>query len=225
MITFSQALEQLHALTDPKIAAQMQNSYKIDRLYLGVSNLDIDTLYKQWRIEVDGDARISLASELWYSNIHEARIAAAKLLTQARISSDDNVWQEITRWIPTLDHAVIADQVCGAGARRLKSTPERLDQVATWVQDENIWVRRSTLTLTMPWTKMNNPKAEDFDQRDQVLSWAGELASDTEWLIQKAIATWLSSLSKHDAPRVLSFLEKYGTKMKPFAINESCKFL
>ena len=68
-------------------------------------------------------------------------------------------------------------------------------------------------------------EAEDFDQRDQVLSWAGELASDTEWLIQKAIATWLSSLSKHDAPRVLSFLEKYGTKMKPFAINESCKFL
>ena len=48
MITFSQALEQLHALTDPKIAAQMQNSYKIDRLYLGVSNLDIDTLYKEW---------------------------------------------------------------------------------------------------------------------------------------------------------------------------------
>ena len=53
MITFSQTLEQLHALTDPKIAAQMQNSYKIDRLYLGVSNLDIDTLYKQWRREVD----------------------------------------------------------------------------------------------------------------------------------------------------------------------------
>ena len=43
--------------------------------------------------------------------------------------------------------------------------------------------------------------------------------------IQKAIADWLSSLSKHDAPAVLSFLEKYGAKMKPFAINEACKFI
>ncbi len=225
MITATQALEQLQALANPEKAEQMQNSYKIARLYLGVSNPEIDTLYKQWRDDVEGEARTELAAELWDSNIHEARIAAAKLLTQARINPDDHVWEEITRWIPELDHAVIADQACGAGARRLLAHPERLDQVATWVQDEDIWVRRSTLTMTMPWTKMNNPKAADFDQRDQILSWAGELAGDSEWLIQKAVSMWLLSLSKHDAPRVLSFLETHGAKMKPFAINEACKFL
>jgi hypothetical protein len=39
------------------------------------------------------------------------------------------------------------------------------------------------------------------------------------------MANWLSSLSKHDIPTVLSFLEEYGAKMKPFAVNEACKFI
>ena len=39
---------------------------------------------------------------LWDSDIHEARIAAAKLLTQARIREDDTaVWAEFLRWVPT----------------------------------------------------------------------------------------------------------------------------
>ena len=225
MINSAQALDQLTALGDSDKASAMQNSYKIARPYLGVSNPDIDTLYKQWRTQVDGEARTELAAELWDSNIHEARIAAAKLLTQARIDPDEHVWTEITRWIPELDHAIIADQACGAGARRLMAHPDRIDQVAAWVHDENMWVRRSALTITMPLTKLNNPKADDFARRDQVLAWAGELASDSEWLIQRAIATWLMTLSKHDAPRVLNFLETYGADLKPFATKEACRFL
>ena len=70
-----------------------------------------------------------------------------------------------------------------------------------------------------------NPKIAELRQRNQILSWAGELSNDKEWLIQKALANWLSSLSKHDTPAVLLFLETHGAKMKPFAINEACKFL
>ena len=91
--------------------------------------------------------------------------------------------------------------------------------------DENIWKRRSVLTLTLPWTKINNPKIDDLEQRARIISWLGTLSVDQEWLIQKAIAKWLSSLSKHDIPAVLSFLEEYGAKMKPFAVNEACKFI
>ena len=147
------------------------------------------------------------------------------MLTQARIKNDEQVWEEIVRWIPKLDHQTIADHVCGAGSRRLKENPTRLNQVSNWVKDENIWMRQSVLTLTMQWTKLNNPKIAELRQRNQISSWAGELSNDKEWLIQKALANWLSSLSKHDTPAVLLFLETHGAKMKPFAINEACKFL
>ena len=225
MISFTDALMQLHLKANPKKAAELKNSLKISRTYLGISNPELDILYKGWRNQINGEDRTALASDLWNSNIYEARIVAAKLLTQARIENDKTVWEEIIRWIPTLDHASIADHVSGAGSRRIRAFPKRLDQISNWFKDENIWMRRSILTMTMPWTKLNNPKIDELSQRDRILSWAGELSEDPEWLIQKAIADWLSSLSKHDAPAVLSFLEKYGAKMKPFAINEACKFI
>jgi 3-methyladenine DNA glycosylase AlkD len=224
-MTPQDAIDQLNALGDADVAAKMQNIFKLDRPYLGVSKQDIDKLYKQWRTEIDGTARTELAAELWDSNIHEARLVAAKLLTQARINPDDHVWGEITRWISELDHAVYADAACGAGARRLMAHPERMAEVADWVMDEDMWVRRSALTITLPLTKLNNPKADDLARRDQVLSWMGDLATDSEWLVQNAIATWLATLSKHDAPRMLAFLETYGGDLKPFATKEACKFL
>jgi len=46
----------------------------------------------------------------------------------------------------------------------------------------------------MPWTKINNPKIDDLEQRARIISWLGALSVDQEWLIQKAIANWLSSL-------------------------------
>ena len=220
-----QAIAQLSALGDIETAAKMQNIFKIDRAYLGVSNGDIGTLYKEWRKQVDGEARTSLAAELWDSNIHEARLVAAKLLTQARINPDDHVWAEITRWISELDHAVYADAACGAGARRLMAHPDRMAEVSRWVESEDMWMRRSVMTITLPLTKLNNPKADDLAHRDQILSWMGELATDSEWLVQNAIGHWLATLSKHDAPRMLSFLETYGADLKPFATNEACKFL
>ncbi|MDA9534727.1 DNA alkylation repair protein, partial [Amylibacter sp.] len=213
MISFTDAVKQLHAKANPKKAAEMKNSIKIDRVYLGISNQELNNTYKGWRASTSTDDRIRLAADLWDSNIYEARIVAAKLLTQARIKNDELVWEEIVRWIPKLDHQTIADQVCSAGSRRLKENPTRLNQVSNWVKDENIWMRQSVLTLTMQWTKLNNPKIAELRQRNQILSWAGELSNDKEWLIQKALANWLSSLSKHDTPAVLLFLETHGAKM------------
>jgi 3-methyladenine DNA glycosylase AlkD len=224
-MNIEQAIAQLSALGDAGTAAKMQNIFKIDRTYLGVSNGDIGTLYKQWRTQVDGEARTELAAELWDSNIHEARLVAAKLLTQARINPDNHVWAEITRWITELDHIAYADAACGAGARRLMAHPDRMAEVSGWVESEDMWVRRSAMTIALPLTKLNNPKPDDLARRDQVLSWMGDLATDSEWLVQNAIGHWLATLSKHDAPRMLSFLETYGADLKPFATKEACKFL
>ncbi|WP_099592632.1 DNA alkylation repair protein [Paramylibacter kogurei] len=219
------ALAQLMALQSDEKAAQMAAYHKVERPYLGVSNPEIDVLYKQWRVEFDGDARVELALLLWDSNIHEARIAAAKLLTQARIKPDDAVWDEICRWVPQFDAWAIADHASGAGARRLIAHPERLDLVETWTQDENIWVRRAALVMTLPWTKQNHPSDDELAQRDRILGWAAGYVNDSEWFIQKAIGWWLRSLSKHDKPRVVAFLDQHGDAMKAFAVKEARKYL
>ncbi|WP_069299705.1 DNA alkylation repair protein [Neptunicoccus sediminis] len=224
-MTPEQALQDIKALADRQKAAEMAAYHKVERPYLGVSNPQLDALYKDWRKETDIPQRIEIAGYLWDSNIHEARIAAAKLLTQARIKPDQAVWEEICRWVPMFDAWAIADHACGAGARRLFLDDVRLDTVEGWTQDENLWVRRAALVITLPWTKSTHPKPEELAQRERILGWAAGYVNDPEWFIQKSISWWLRSLSKHDPERVRRFMHDHGTDMKSFARKDATRLL
>ncbi|AUH34505.1 DNA alkylation repair protein [Paracoccus tegillarcae] len=218
-------LTALTELADQAKAAQMAAYHKAERPYLGIAVPQIEALVAQWRSERDIAGRVALAGQLWDSNIHEARIAAAKLLTQARISDDGAVWAVLAGWVPDFDGWAIADQTMSAASRRLIADPARLDEVAGWTGSDQMWTRRAALVGTLPWAKMNHPKADDLDRRERILGWAASMVDDREWFIQKAIAWWLRDLSKRDAPRVQTFLAEYGARMKPFARREAGRLL
>lgn len=214
-------LEQLQTTENPQKAVEMAKYHKIDRPYLGIANPDIYELCKHWRADNDLEGRLKIAADLWDSNVHEARVAATKLLTQARICPDDAVWFEITRWVEDLDAWAIADLVCSAGSRRLITDPSRLDIVEGWAQDENMWVRRAAMVMTLPWTKKNHPNEADSAIRERVLGWAATYCEDHDWYIQTSVSWWLRSLSGHDPDRVRAFLNEHGDKMKPFALKDA----
>lgn len=224
-MTFEEALAQLQNAGDPARAAEMAAYHKAARPYLGVPVPLITDLARSWREALTVEGRTSLADALWQTNVHEARIAAAKLLTQARIAGDEGVWRLIASWVPDFDAWAIADHACDAGERRLLADPSRIEEVVTWTRNDSFWVRRAALVITLPWTKQNFPKPHDLAIRDRVLGWAANMADDREWYIQKAIAWWLRDLSRHDAPRARSFLEANGARLKPFARKESAKYL
>jgi 3-methyladenine DNA glycosylase AlkD len=219
------ALAQLNEHQDPEKAAQSATYHKAPRSYLGVANPIINDLTKEWRTQMDVEQRVDLADALWETDIYEARIAAAKLLTQARIKDDDDVWGLIASWVDDFDSWAIADHACIAGQKRLVADPSRIDQLEEWVKSEHMWTRRAALVITLPWTKMNNPKPLDLEIRERVLGWAALMVPDRAWFIQKAIAWWLRELSKHDADRVRAFLDEHGAAMKPFAAKEAAKLL
>lgn len=211
---------------DPVKAAEMQAYHKADRPYLGVANPVIDAHVKDWRAALTLEARIDLAAGLWDTNIHEGRLAAAKLLTQARLRPDDTrAWNLIASWVPSFDAWAVADHACIAGQKRLIANPSRLDQVQDWTTADHMWSRRAALVMTLPWTKQNHPKPQEVAARDRILGWAATYVTDPDWFIQKAVAWWLRDLSKHDAPRVIAFLETYGDQMKPFARKEAARLL
>jgi 3-methyladenine DNA glycosylase AlkD len=222
MITPKSAIAELRALGDAAKAAEMHRYHKVDRPYLGVANPVIDEQVKNWRAEVDLEQRLALAKGLWKGNTHEGRIAAAKLLTQARIRPDDaGAWELIASWVPEFDAWAVADHACIAGQKRLVADPSRLDEVATWTTSDHMWTRRAALVMTLPWTKQNHPKPGDLAIRERVLGWAAGYVTDHDWFIQKAIAWWLRELSKHDPARVGAFLDAHQADMKPFAVKEA----
>jgi 3-methyladenine DNA glycosylase AlkD len=218
-------LDTLRSLANPAKAAEMAAYHKVGRTYLGVTVPQIEALTDLWRADLALEDRLALAADLWRSDIHEARIAAAKLLTQARIRPDEAAWALVQSWVPDFDAWAIADHASIAGQKRLVADPARLEAVEAWVASTHMWTRRAALVMTLPWTKQNFPKPAELAVRDRVLGWCATLADDPDWFIQKAIAWWVRDLSKHDAPRAQAFLGEHGQRLKPFARREAARHL
>lgn len=224
-MTLDEALEALRARIEPGRAEGQKDYHKQTREVLGIPNPALNELTQDWRQALDAEARVALASDLWNTDIFEARIAAAKLLTQARIRPDEGVWSLIQSWVSDFDSWAIADHVCMAGQKRLVAVPARIDEVEAWTTSEHMWTRRAALVITLPWTKQNFPKPAELEVRDRVLGWAASYVDDPDWFIQKAVAWWVRDLSKHDPERAGAFLKAYGLRLKPFARKEAGKYL
>jgi len=219
-------LSELRSATDPERAAGSAAYHKVEREYLGLSVPQIDEMTKRWRSKLKLEQRLDLAAGLWASNIHEARIAATKLLNQARIRPDDEeAWRLIASWVPDFDGWAVADHASIAGQKRLVADPSRLGEVETWTTSQHMWTRRAALVMTLPWTKMNHPKQDDLARRDRILGWAASYVDDKDWFIQKAIGWWLRDLSKHVPDRTRAFIEQFGPRMKAFARKEALRHL
>ncbi len=220
------ALAQLHAAANADYAVYAAAYHKTDRPYLGIKAPVVEAMADEWRAACSLDQRLTLAAALWDSNIHEARVAAAKLLTQARLKPDDEAaWDLICHWVPQFDAWAIADHVCIAAQKRITADPARIDTVEAWTTSENMWTRRAALVATLPFTKQNFPKPFELEIRDRVLGWAAIYIDDKDWFIQKSVAWWLRDLSKHDPARTAAFLDQHGGRMKTFARKEAAQYL
>ena len=224
-MTPDEAMAALKAHVEPGRADGMAGYHKAPRTYLGIPNPAINELTKAWRGQLGVEDRVTLADALWQTDVFEARLAAAKLLTQARIRPDDSTWALITSWVPDFDSWAIADHACMAGQKRLVADPSRVDEVEAWTRAESHWTRRAAMVITLPWTKQNHPKPADAAIRDRVLGWAAAYVRDENWFIQKSVAWWLRDLGKHDPDRVRAFMAENGSVMKPFARREAEKHL
>jgi 3-methyladenine DNA glycosylase AlkD len=221
-----QALAELEALANPANADAVAAYHKTPRRYLGATVPQLDNLVAKWRALATLTQRIDLAAALWDTDIHEARVAAAKLLTQARLKpSDEAAWALIRTWVPAFDAWAIADHACKAAEKRISADPRRLDEVEGWTTSPNVWTRRAALVATLPFAKLNHPKPDEVAARDRILDWAAVYTQDRDWFIQKAVAWWLRDLSKHNAPRAAQFLAEHGHLMKTFARKEAAKYL
>ena len=220
------AMAALRARADPARAATMAAYHQVTREYLGIPVPQVSDLADEWRAAGSLDDRLALASGLWRTDVHEARVAAAKLLEQARIRPDDGgAWGLIQSWVPDFDGWALADHASVAGQKRLVADPARIDTVEAWTTSPDMWTRRAALVMTLPWTKANHPKAQDLAIRDRVLGWCAAMADDRDGFIQKAIAWWLRDLSKHDPDRTRGFLATHGARLKPFARKEAARHL
>ncbi len=219
-------LAELRALGDPQKAETLATYHKTGREFLGVPAALLDEMARAQRRCLSLEARCTLAQELWASDVHEASVFAAKLLTQARIRPDDEkVWRIIADWATGFDSWALADHAAIAGGKRLEADKTRLDEVETWVQASNLWTRRAALVMTLPFARKPFPNAVEQAARERVLGWAAVLVPDRDRFIQKAIGWWLRELSRREPAMVDAFLDGSGAGLTRSARQEALRLI
>ncbi|SLN30923.1 DNA alkylation repair enzyme [Aquimixticola soesokkakensis] len=208
-MTPNDALEALRAASDPDRAAQLATRHG-DGTYLGTPAQTISDLAGAWRKTLDLTARLELAQGLWESAVFEARIAAAKLLTQARIPEDQALWDQILAWLPQAGLWPVLDALAAAGARRLAARPDRLSDVLPLASAEAPLLRRAALLLTEPMAKADFPDADALIRREQVLGLLPALLADSDKDVHRTAQSWLRTFAKHDFKRARAFRQDHG---------------
>lgn len=168
---------------------------------LGTAPQEIEDMARALRQDMSAPELLTLARDLWASDIHEARILAAKLLTQARIKDDAEIWDQITAWIAEARNWAELDALAAAGARRVVTDLSRMEAVHTLAGSERVLDRRAALGLSLPLAKLANPTEDEVHATDDVLFWLTHALEDTDKDVSRMADSWLKSLGKHDRKR------------------------
>lgn len=199
-ITPETVLETLRLSADPEKASALSSRAGRSEA-LGVPPQVLENFAREWRQDVSFPERLDLARALWEQPVFEARLMAAKLLTQARIADDAAIWDQICVWISEADTWAELDALAGAGARRISVDLSRMAVVHELAKSERALDRRAALGLSLPLAKLAHPTEDEVNAIDDVLYWLTYALQDADKDVSRMADSWLKSLGKHDRKR------------------------
>lgn len=207
-------LSQLEALGTPVRAAADQKYHKSTRVHWGVTNPDKRKLISELvKSRSEGDL-LQIAHSLWETDLFDPMICAAIILSSKKIRPSPHLWNTIVHFLKDVDGWALEDQMAHAAWKCILANETLLDEVETWTEHSNFWMRRAALIYTLPYAKPGqNP--------ERSLRWAANYVHDREWFIQKAIGWWLRDLSKHNPMRVIEFIKMHEKDLMYVAKKEA----
>jgi 3-methyladenine DNA glycosylase AlkD len=204
----------------PERAAGEKQYLKSDLRFLGATLADIRRVAKEASRDsrLDRAGALGLVEELWNRPVFERRMAAAILLElhagELR-SGDLRLIEQLIRESRTWALVdVLAGDVVGEMALRLR-IGRALDR---WAQDDDFWVRRSSLLAELKPIK-NGAPFEPFARR------ADTMLEETEFFIRKAIGWVLRETSKKRPDEVFRWIAPRTHLASGITMREAVKYL
>lgn len=211
-------LAEIKKYADPQRAIFDARYLKSRREHWGVSVPQCALLAKTFAKQLEPDELLSLAESLWMTDRYDPRICAAKLLSLRAVKPSKKLWKMLLRFLKSVDGWSLEDSLAHVAWKCLLADNTLLDDLETWTQNPNFWMRRAALVYTLPFAKQGQDP-------ERMLGWASVYAQDPEWFIQKAIGWWLRVLGVHNPDRVILFLNNHWHELKPVAKKEATRKL
>ncbi|AJE48169.1 DNA alkylation repair protein [Celeribacter indicus] len=196
-MTLDDALRTLEGEGDAARVRDLESRFGTRRFW-GVAPDRLESLAREWRRSVPFPERLELARHLWTSGVFEGRLMAAKLLTQARIAEDGEVWTQICDWLSEASSWAELDALAAAGARRVGAELSRMEQVHALAASGRALDRRAAILLAAPLAKAEHPSEAETAAREAVTGWLPDLLDDPDKDVARPAERWLRTLAKHD---------------------------
>lgn len=162
----------------------------VDRAYgLRIPQLRAMGKYVVTTCKKDPDLCRSIALASWPRGSREHRMFALFVLENIKLPPAE-CWELGVRFLPDVLTWEDCDQLCGSTlGRALAADPAYMDQLETWLEDRNFWVRRAAIvsTVLLRRAKYTADLARELDAR--ALAMCAALLDDEEPYIRKA-ADW-----------------------------------
>ena len=131
---------------------------------------------------------VRFAQASWAQGSREHRLIAIFVLAGMKKLTSEHRWKLGVEFLSDVEDWETCDQMCHALlGQALAEDPNYIDQLETWVDDDNFWVRRAALvsTVILRRAKYSEAVAEGLDQR--TLRMCSILLEDGEKYIRKAV--------------------------------------
>lgn len=141
---------------------------------------------KTYRRDSEGLKRIAV--ECWQRSSREHRLLAVFILAGIKEMEPMELWSFGVRFLPDVSNWEECDQLCHATlGEALAREPEYMDELESWLANDNLWVRRAATVTTVLLRRANYPDelARELDRR--ALAMCGELLDEREKYIRKAV--------------------------------------
>lgn len=159
-----------------------------------------------------------MLTDLWDKEQREFQYAALDLAASFRKLSSFQILEVYERmirqksWWDTVDD--IAANLVGP---LVFDHPNLLEVMDKWIQDENLWIRRTALIFQLKWKKQTDAK--------RLFSYCSRLMHERDFFIRKAIGWALRQYSKTDPKAVEDYIRNNQLKLSSLSIREGSKYI
>ena len=176
----------LRTLASPENVAGMARFGIVPKEAFGVPGQQLKLIARE--LKGQAEDRHALASDLWETGIHEARIIAYLIDDPKRVTSE-----QMDRWAAGFDSWAICDSTCG---RLFSRTPFAYEKAFEWSESHELFVKRAGIVLAA-WLAVHDKKA-GYEAIGRFLPMLERHAGDERDVIRKAISWSLRQIGKRD---------------------------
>lgn len=174
-------------------------------------------LYKTYPLQDERQLKQTL-NDLWLKEQREFQYAALDLAANFQQLASPQMLELFEMMIRTKSWWDTVDDIAANLVGPLVyDHPKLIEVMDGWIQDENLWIRRTALIFQLKWKKQTDT--------ERLFNYCSQLMHESDFFIRKAIGWALRQYAKTDPQAVKKFIHSNQKNLSLLSIKEGSKYL